>query len=454
MLVCRGGLREGSAPFGRGVPSTAPNRSLVTLAYVTRTARPAPGTTPESPAPGASRTPLVTHAAAPLPHRLADVPAVQRKIRTKAEARTYAAVAELGNVVPADEVKRRIEDQKTYLAQSKAQILAWTEDAKTPMLSPHRHLVGETHDASRFTSDVIPQWGWGATVVAEGLNMSHSVPDVHSPKVIGQREHALYGAKPLENLPAYTMNALSMAMWRLKVIQTYAGMARGAARGYVEASTSNDEPKKSQSKQNFEKATTRMKQQQADLGEWWEHHVDPALESFKVTATNALKVGEGDTELTKARHVFALAARAVWGRLAAGLKKAMTVPYSIFTSWNDTPGTLSTLIDDTDELWKDLNLLGTHVTKFAELDLAVEKLQGRVDPTQTWKTATEGTALTLKPLDATNPLREAFMAHHIDAAAVPALVRLGDEHVENLRGKITDGAYYKDYAAFAGALKT
>jgi hypothetical protein len=71
------------------------------------------------------------------------------------------------------------------------------------ILPPAKHVIGETHDLSKF-ADAVQDWGWGADKMVEAMS-SH--PRVRQPKkqtkaVKNKKDPTNYQAKELENTVA------------------------------------------------------------------------------------------------------------------------------------------------------------------------------------------------------------------------------------------------------------
>ncbi|CAL1518619.1 hypothetical protein [Chitinophaga sp. MM2321] len=66
------------------------------------------------------------------------------------------------------------------------------------ILSPHRHLIGETHTASQF-AQAVTDWGWGARQLRENLSDNKLMPHKAGDKLRATKGSTEYGSLPLED---------------------------------------------------------------------------------------------------------------------------------------------------------------------------------------------------------------------------------------------------------------
>lgn len=95
-----------------------------------------------------------------------------------------------------------------YLIRAVADIVYYTKgiDPRIPVLTPKKHLIGESHNASRF-DEAVTDWGWpgGAAVMREGLNTHPAMRDLNAEQRTADPEDESFGAKPLESTVAKSL---------------------------------------------------------------------------------------------------------------------------------------------------------------------------------------------------------------------------------------------------------
>jgi hypothetical protein len=385
--------------------------------------------------------------------RHAGPPPVQAKIRVKGGA-TFSAMKDLpASVRTAEALRPAVESADNYLAKSEGDVVARGAGRPAPLLTPHRHLIGERHNASRF-EDALKAWGWGADKMVEEFHHSADVVDKITQenmnlKKVGLFANPLYLAKPLENLHAKVIQTLSTVRFVLGQVQENSGKMSRIA-GNIDQKPSKDVM--SANKESFELGATMLENQRSLALSEWNGGIEPHLSSYEDACTNRLKTARGEGSGGPALlHDLATAMQGKWGKLAKNIKVLTTKPYGLTDSWAETAQALATCESNIDDFIKH------GIDRWADGLVALTKAEAASisgddthnDTVDTgWQNAKTAQG-SKNALLAIGPMREIFMAHNINTKLEkPGLVQIGELHVDNLAGKIADGKYHKTYDAF------
>lgn len=331
-----------------------------------------------------------------------------------------------------------------YLIASAADVVKRAQGQKPPMLTPHRHLIGESHNASRF-EEALADWGWGADKMAEGFRTSALVKDKisdenRSIQSVGLVTNLYYQTKYLDNLHAAALHDLGMARYMLSSVKDIAKDLRLTANDVatgVEASTNKS--KFSQDQKGFDKVAARFKAA-------WD--VMNYLPSYKSACAARLKTVRGMGNAGPALlHDFAAYMQARWDKIDDNVKFLSGRPWGLFDSWKETATNLKTYVDNATDFIAFIDTFAGHLVALAQAEAATlpgDAEQNRNAVAQGWEKAKSGGVH-----EGGSEIREPFMADNINTKLnKPGIVQIGSEHVTNLAGKITDGKYHQSYDEF------
>jgi hypothetical protein len=317
-----------------------------------------------------------------------------------------------------------------------------------PLLSPHRHLIGEQHDRSRFT-EALTAWGWGAAKMAEGYQTSEAVKDSITQ---ANQQHTtwlfwngvFFGTRELENLHAYTLQGVALFRQRLRLLSDAEKALAGAA----------DDVRLYQ-KQDPAGAKTYWQREQAKVdgirddtyGEYRDG-LASMVANYEGASTRLLSSGQQpESREVAVLRTLATAMVRRWGPLTTQPKTFSSRPYGRLTGWMETgdllrqraTGILAYVTSPLDVFGDGLNDL---VKAAARGVAGSDRHSRRIDAA--WA-ATRAGGSSLKEISKT---REIFMLANINGLPVPGLVQLGEAHVRNLKGKAEQAKYHADYDAF------
>lgn len=378
-------------------------------------------------------------------------PAAQRVIAVKGGA-NYTKKEELPEAAQENVtlLAYATSDEK-YLVQSASDLSKRAQGEKTPILTPHRHLIGEEHNASKF-KQALASWGWGADKMAEGFNTSETVKDKLSDENrslagVGVVTNPYYQIKYLENYHASMLGSLAMFLAELKDAKENSEKVSRIA-GRV-AEDENVESNKS----SFAIGENILAKARAGVASIWASHIGKHIPSYQSACTERLKTerggGGGGPALL---HDMATAMKDTWPKLEKNIDYFGKKPYDVFSTWKETSQGLATYgVNAGNFIQKFVEVFASHLLKLTTAESA--GLPGGIGANQDtiaegWQEATKSTSA--KPvLQGGSKIREPFMAHNINTKLTkPGLVQIGEEHVTNLDGKITDGKYHKSYDEF------
>jgi hypothetical protein len=374
-------------------------------------------------------------------------PVVQRVISVKGGA-TYRRKEELP--VAAREnvtVEGYATSADKYLIASAADVVKRAQGEKPPMLTPHRHLIGELHNASRF-EEAIATWGWGADKMAEGFRTSTLVKDELSDENrtlsrVGLVTNSYYGTQYLDNLHAAALHDLASLRAVLSTAKALAGILKDTA-----ADIANNVGV------DANKALFSRHQGKADdLGtnvkaQW---NAMNYVSSYKRACDERLKTARGEGNAGPALlHDMASGIQTKWSKLDKNIKYFGERPYGVFDSWPETRTALGRYeANATDFIDGFIDVFASHLVKLTQAEAATlpgDVGENRTAIAQGWETAKGGPDFVHAGGSA---IRELFMVKNINTNLTkPGLVLIGSQHVTNLAGKITDGKYHASYEKF------
>jgi hypothetical protein len=338
---------------------------------------------------------------------------------------------------------------ETYLAQNPADILKRSEGKPAPLLTPHRHLIGEKHNQSKFAI-IMRNWGWGAEMMDETFQQSKLVPskvtEKYTAKSVGLVDNPYSGAKPLDNLHPFVLTSLAtlrLALEDLKILSRKS--ASYAVAVPADKGKANEE-------------SFALSEQGADgrrgyvSSEWSE--LSGHADSYREACAKAPK---GPLAGLHA------AMNGKWATIPDRIKAIAARPYSFYNGWPATSAALEAVMGKIDVFIRDIvdpwagELIKLTALEARDLPPLDEK-QAALDESmvgEAWNTAVTGKQsfvqdrLTAAQV-AMSPVRERFMAANINSnlKSVPAIVCIGEEHVKGLAGKIAKGKLFLTAAAF------
>jgi hypothetical protein len=338
----------------------------------------------------------------------------------------------------------------TWLASSEADVKDKGDGGNAPMLSPHRHLIGEDHEQSHF-EQALADWSWGADRMAEGFQSSAEVSDTITTSNQDHRwmllwHGAYHGTKVLENLHAYTLGGLGIVRSRLgaqsaaeNILSADAYSVYGATLGMGNLAATRN------AFYNHQTIVNGLRK--ASL-EAYKGHLRLMLQNYRRTCVplEGTPRPPGNGGASKL-HDLATAMTGLWDALENTPAALATRPYWRSSSWQNTSNYLAQRAAAVAAyITSPLDVFGDGLN---QLNLAAARQlngDGRDDAKiqANWN-STKGGGDALAELSKT---RELFMAANINGLDFPGIVRIGQQHVTNLTGKITRGRYHLSYADF------
>jgi hypothetical protein len=100
-------------------------------------------------------------------------PVVQRKIRTKT-GQVYATPPKQKTD---ERFKSMVASKSEYLVRSDEDVTQMRQGTDTFVLAPRKHLIGEEHNRSNFTT-AVGMWGWGAGLLLEAYGSHEKLADL------------------------------------------------------------------------------------------------------------------------------------------------------------------------------------------------------------------------------------------------------------------------------------
>lgn len=375
---------------------------------------------------------------------------VQRKIQVKGGALYDGEGTLPDSLQTSDELKAKANDAGTHLVRKNDDLVKRVKGETSEMLSPHRHLIGEEHDKSQFTT-ALSNWGWQADKMAESFQTSSDVTDELTEqnknlKSVMLTSNPYFQVKELENLHPYMIQSLSMLRFRLAELEKNTGVMSNYAQSIV-LNINKEEFKK-----RFKKGTNLLASTRKAALQEWNGGIAPHYNSYKRACADRLKTPRGSgTDSQALLHDMATAMNGKWESLEKNIKILSEKPYQFTDSWTETHQKLKSTKDNFNNfITRGIDLWAAELVKMTKAEASAIAEDNRHDVTITggWsraKGADDGTTA----LHAIGPMREIFMAHNINTKLnKPGLVQIGEDHVTNLAGQITDGKYHKSYKDF------
>lgn len=353
-------------------------------------------------------------------------------------------------IIQPPNVQEMMRSKDTYLMQSTIDIRDYRLGLRTdvPVLTPHKHLIGESHDASSFNV-AVSDWGFGADQMREGLNTHPRMHDVNAETRTTDPQDEAYGSKPLES-------TVAKGLVEILFVRAHTGRLIQHIEKYLanEEKISVAQTKKSLAPDNqlFEirkMFATGIKRQAAIVHD----RSDEIGRTVANAVTYARSVDE--TEIGSIVAGPELLAQVV--TKGAGLANAMSI----------VKGELATqALSQTNGLFIRLRVLELFLRAINLLAESFRAIMARdleaVSPTLTKAPLSpEGVEIgidtllnrALDPIETIGSMhtaREHFMATNIARnLTAPGLVQVGSLHLAGLRKRgIPDAVLHEDYAAF------
>jgi hypothetical protein len=363
------------------------------------------------------------------PHAIQTTRTVQRVIKEKS-GRKYTQVEQLPESVRLNvTIGGWATAAENTLVQSFRDLEARGRAEAAPVLTPHRHLIGESHNASRF-EEAVNAWGWGAARMQEGFQRSQTVKEPFTEMATnpGLLKSGMFkGVLPLENTHARTLSDLAGYRLYANLMELRAGQLRDEVR----ASNITH-------KAQYENSRTHIDEQHKELM--------MRLDGYEAACKDILKQAQGNDNAAQGMlRVMATYMNNQWVPLKTRMALVSSSPWNLlFANAGDEAVAikLEARRAAANLLVQNMDTLAGYVADIlrAETDDATGDLANR-----NWATATGASGNVLTD---TSPIREEMMARNINAAAKPLLVGIGSAHVTNLDGQITDGKYHHNYTDF------
>ncbi len=367
--------------------------------------------------------------------QLPAVPAVQRAeeepIQTKqaqvAQLKIHVASGEqfdsVNKSIKAPRLKSIAEASKIYLVQSMGDIQKMKQNEDVPVLAPKKHLIGEAHSQSQFPQ-AAEDWGWGAQLVIEAYSEHEKLKNQAQADKKSNAENKQGGenimyakAKGLEDTAVKGLASLVNA----QIFQDIVTMARN-----------------NQKQEEFEKlTTTEFKKYCKETWQKWKAALGVA---------NSLQTYLQDSDINNNRGIF-------WSHFKEHDSIEAVLTAKLIKDMEDGLDNIFDQIQQPGVSLLDVGLLCAFLDATEVLIPVVQKLIVSYDPKGFSLNAIERMSDDARighgDIDQLNPLRERYMRKNIEAASIPALVKIGAKHVVNLQqapSANTEG--YADYTAF------
>lgn len=380
---------------------------------------------------------------------------IQRDIQVKGGPR-YANKGDLPEGIrDSVDLQNMADAAGTYLAKKSGDLTKRASNRESEILSPHRHLIGEAHNRSKFTK-AIENWGWGADKMVEGFQTSTDVTDritVENKALRGSGffSNPYYQAKELENLHPFVIQSLSMLRFVLAALKEHAGAAKRCAGKIAE------NVNVSANKETFKQAEVMINNEESQAMEIWKDQISPHFDSYVDACEARLKNPRGDGNSSAALlYDMASAMRKKWVKMKSNIIHLSKKAYGFTDSWEETrdklearESNLKNFIEEGVDIWAD------HLVEMTKAEARVVSGDDSNDLAidQGWATA-KGAYSSKTAVTAIGPMREIFMQHNINSNLdIPGIVQIGADHVTNLDGKIDDGKYHASYEDFVADTK-
>jgi hypothetical protein len=360
---------------------------------------------------------------------------LQRSIRTR-DGHNYSSRDEkLPEGIRSNcNLKKLRKSKSTWLAQSEADVIARGKGNLTPLLSPHRHLIGEHHDQSRFV-EALTMWGWGADRMAESFQRSDEVTDEITESNKKQKiwfffQGPYYGMKELENLHAYTLQHVGFLREHLSLQaqaeQTLGLHAKGVYRAILGFGSIP------QKKQEFYANEQKLDELRTRSWSAWKDCCHAMLINYKKACEAVENTPRPRGESGQAKlHDLATSMMGHWDRLDSVMRQITSRPYWKTSSWPNT----------TTYLQQRSTVINQFITELAKVSL--ESRERKIVDSSWSATKTGGSSLV-----EVSKIREIYMKKNISQLERPAIVQIGQAHVNNMRGQIPNTKFHNSYAEF------
>jgi hypothetical protein len=344
---------------------------------------------------------------------------VQRKIHVKSGEKFDG----VSKGVTAPKLKAIANSSAIYLVRSMDDVNAMKLQQDVPVLGPKKHLIGESHSASQFTT-AVTDWSWGAELLIEAYSQHETLG---SPKQ-DEKKQASANKNGAEDI----------------MYATAKGLENTAVRGLTDLVNA----------QIFGKDLLQMARNNQKSGEF--DKLDK--QQFKTFCENTWQKWSAAIGVVRALIQYLTDSKksqeAFWGsyfKEHVFIKSIVTLPL-----YNKMRDGIDNIIDQTEDLDNsrlDPALLANFLNGTDELIPALRRLIVAYDPkgfTLNQIKDMDEEAFNSDDIKELDPLRERYMKKNIEAAPVPTLVKIGSNHVTHLLQDLpakTEG--HMNYAAFA-----
>jgi len=343
----------------------------------------------------------------------------QRKIHVKSGKKYDSASSETdkktAKIATADGI---------YLVQSDNDIDKMKRGEDVPVLAPKRHLIGEVHSASRY-SDAVAAWGWGAEPLIESYSKHAKLKNpkqtekkktsakegVYDQNFIdamakGLEDTAVKGLANLVNAQIFGSKALKIAN-KCQNVNTFTNLDKVQ----LKTSCSTIWIKYDLAADVVQSLQDYLQESKAARGFGWFGDYFPEHQQIEQVVTQNL-----------AQCII------------AGRKNVSDQYFDENNSHLD-PVILTNCNNAIDSL---VPLLQKLIVAYDPGVFSLPDIKQASDE-----------AKQSNDIEKLSPLREAFMVRNIAAAKIPALVKIGIAHVQNLQNNLpAESIPYDDYAAF------
>ena len=310
----------------------------------------------------------------------------------------------------------------TFLVQSDEDIQAMKGGQDAPILAPKKHLIGEHHERSEFTR-AVEAWGWGTTMLIEPYSTHERLknPSEQALRSGARVTEGTYDESFMFAKAQALENTAAKGLTNLVNAQIFGAKAVRIAETSSEAFRLLDQ----------RDLTTACEQIQQKYG---------------VAAAVATSLASYFRESTEERGLGILGSYFPEHALIQ-----QTVTVTLLREIGEAQENVSNQVRDPTRLVLDKAILAKCNAHIDALVAILQKLVAafdrgvRLDQVERMS----GEALANRDVGKLDPLRERYMVANINAAAVPALVKIGRQHVDHLKTRLpAETVAYDDYAAF------
>jgi hypothetical protein len=348
---------------------------------------------------------------------VAKLGSIQRKIHVKDGSKYDRVAPELN----APRLKAIAESPAIYLVRSQGDLTLLKQQQDAPVLAPRKHLIGEHHAASQFTT-AVGDWAWGAELLIEPYSSHSRLLDSKREEkqrnpTGGPDEQTMWTqAKALEDTAAKSLANLANA----RIFGTRMATLATAL----------------QTPSTFQN-TSAIALKNACALAWPKCNaaltVATELSRYLLASANERGLGIFGSYFAEHALVAQTLTRTLLTELGEGIDNIKD-QYDDQTAVHLSPVKIGAMLNQVDALIPVVQRLV--VAYDGGLNLPGVQL------------ATTG-AIQNDDISHLNPLRERYMSRRITAARVPALVKIGAEHVVNLRNNLPPHTLaFDDYNAF------